>query len=161
MEIIVLARNVKPNETLVLYKHQRSRRPLTFHPRPLILDSFIHIWTSFSQKSLGYLNSKDHWRFGPYTPIFLIPRTLILSFWCDACSISAIGESNNKSQLAKYFQNSYALERYGVRKGRGSEISWQWKLIWKVISALFNDLFGRHGDIYWTYHMQSINESRY
>ena len=30
----------------------------------------------------------------------------------------------------------------------------------KVISALFLDLFGRHGDIYWTYHIQSINESR-
>ena len=57
--------------------------------------------------------SKDHWRFGPYTPIFLNPRTLLLSFRCDACSISAIGESNSKSQLAKYFQNSYALERYG------------------------------------------------
>ena len=28
----------------------------------------------------------------------------------------------------------------------------------KVISALFRDLFGRHGDIYGTYHMQSINE---
>ena len=23
---------------------------------------------------------KDHWRFGPYTPIFLIPRTLLSSF---------------------------------------------------------------------------------
>ena len=30
----------------------------------------------------------------------------------------------------------------------------------KVISALFHDLFGRFGDIYLTYHMQSINESR-
>ena len=30
----------------------------------------------------------------------------------------------------------------------------------KVISARFLDLFGRHGDIYWLYHMQSINESR-
>ena len=30
----------------------------------------------------------------------------------------------------------------------------------KVISALFIDSFGRHGDIYWTYHMQIINESR-
>ena len=37
--------------------------------------------------------------------------------------MSAIGESNGKSQLAKYFQNSYALESYGGRKGRGSEIS--------------------------------------
>ena len=50
--------------------------------------------------------AKDHWRFGPSTPIFLIPRTLLLS-------VSAIGESNGKSQLAKYFQISYALERYG------------------------------------------------
>ena len=56
---------------------------------------------------------KDHWRFGPYTPIFLIPRTLLLSFWCGACSINGIGGSNGKSQLAKYFQNSYALESYG------------------------------------------------
>ena len=29
-----------------------------------------------------------------------------------------------------------------------------------MISARFLDLFGRFGDIYWTYHMQSINESR-
>ena len=58
-------------------------------------------------------NSKDHWRFEPYMPIFLIPRTLHLSFWCGACSISAIVESNGKSQLAKYFPNSYALESYG------------------------------------------------
>ena len=57
-------------------------------------------------------------------PIFLIPRTLLLSFWCNACSISAIGESDGKSQLAKYFQNSYALERVMAgRKGMGSEIS--------------------------------------
>ena len=58
-------------------------------------------------------SDKDHRRFGPYTPIFLIPRTLLLSFWCGACSIRAIDESNGKSQLAKYFQNSYALEIYG------------------------------------------------
>ena len=45
--------------------------------------------------------------------IVVFPRTLLLSFWCGACSISAIGESNGKSQLAKYFQNSYALESYG------------------------------------------------
>ena len=44
---------------------------------------------------------------------FLILKTLILSFWCGACSIGAIGESNDKSQLAKYFQISYTLERYG------------------------------------------------
>ena len=41
-------------------------------------------------------------------------------FWSDACSISAIGESNGKSKLAKYFQNSYALERYKrVERGGG------------------------------------------
>ena len=33
--------------------------------------------------------------------------------WASACSISAIGEFNGKSHLAKYFQNSYALESYG------------------------------------------------
>ena len=38
---------------------------------------------------------------------------MLLSFWCGACSISAIGESNGKSQLAKKFQNSYALASYG------------------------------------------------
>ena len=54
---------------------------------------------------------------------FLIPRTLLMSFWCDACSVSAIGESNGKSQLAKYFQNSYALESYGGLKVEGSKIS--------------------------------------
>ena len=41
--MIIRARNVKPNETLVLYKHQRSSRPLTFHPRPLILDCPIRL----------------------------------------------------------------------------------------------------------------------
>ena len=30
----------------------------------------------------------------------------------------------------------------------------------KMISARFLDLFGRHGDIYSTYHMQSSNESQ-
>ena len=46
---------------------------------------------------------------------FLIPRTLHFSFWCDACSISAVGESNGKSQLANpfFFLNSYTLERNG------------------------------------------------
>ena len=33
-----------------------------------------------------------------------------LLVWC--IGISAIGESKGKSQLAKYFQNSYAFERY-------------------------------------------------
>ena len=62
---------------------------------------------------LNFLNQiKDHWRCGPYMPFFLIPWTLLLSFWCDACSISAIGESNHKSQIANFFQNSYTLERY-------------------------------------------------
>ena len=63
--------------------------------------------------------AKDHIRYGPYMPIFLITRTLRLSFWCDACSISAIGRPNCKSQLAKYFQISYALEDMAGRKGRG------------------------------------------
>ena len=29
---------------------------------------------------VGCTVGKDHWRFGPYTPIFLIPRMLLLSF---------------------------------------------------------------------------------
>ena len=62
---------------------------------------------------IGESNLKFERIIGPYTPIFLIHRTLLLSFKCGACSISAIGESNGKSQLAKYFQNSYALESYG------------------------------------------------
>ena len=62
---------------------------------------------------LHVLSRKGHWRFRPYTPIFLIPRTLLLSFWCGTCSISPIGEYNGKRQLAKYFKISYALERYG------------------------------------------------
>ena len=70
-------------------------------------DLWVGIWT------VSEILSKDHWRFVPYTPIFLIPRMLLLSFWCGACSISTIGESNGKSQLAKYFQNSYALQSYG------------------------------------------------
>ena len=40
-------------------------------------------------------------------------RTTVLSFWCDACSIGAIRASHGKSQLAKYFQNSYTFEKYG------------------------------------------------
>ena len=68
---------------------------------------------------MATLETKDHWRYGPYTTIFLIPRTLIFSFWCDACSISAKGESNDKSQLAKYFQNAFALERRRVERGGG------------------------------------------
>ena len=35
VEIIIFARNVKPNETATKVK-------LTFHPRPLILDCHIH-----------------------------------------------------------------------------------------------------------------------
>ena len=31
-------------------------------------------------------------------------KTLLLNSWRGTCSISAIGESNGKSQLAKYFQ---------------------------------------------------------
>ena len=35
----------------------------------------------FSRQRLTYIRRlKGHWRFGPYTPIFLIPRTLLLSF---------------------------------------------------------------------------------
>ena len=37
-------------------------------------------------------------------------------FWASVVvhvSISAIGEFNGKRQLAKYFQNFYALESYG------------------------------------------------
>ena len=64
-------------------------------------------------KLLGSQHIKDHWRFGPYTPIFLIPGTLLLGFYCGARSIGAIGESNGKSQLAKYLQNSYSFESYG------------------------------------------------
>ena len=64
--------------------------------------------------------SKDHWRFGHYTPIFMIPRTLLLSFWCDVCSISAIGEFNGKSQLAKYFQKFLRTrEIWRVERGGG------------------------------------------
>ena len=33
--------------------------------------------------------------------LFLIPRMLLFSFWCDACSINAISVSNGKSQLIK------------------------------------------------------------
>ena len=66
---------------------------------------------------------KDHWLFGPYTPIFLIPRILLLSFLCDACSISAIGESNGKSQLANIFKIPTQSKDMAGRKRRGSEIS--------------------------------------
>ena len=48
---------------------------------------------------------------------------MVLSFWCDACSISAKGESNGKSQLAKSFQIPTHSRDMGSRKGRGSEIS--------------------------------------
>ena len=60
----------------------------------------------------GFTLTLTHWRFGPYTPIFLNSRTLLLSSRCGSCSISAIGESNGKSQLAKNYQNSCALESY-------------------------------------------------
>ena len=39
-------------------------------------------------------------------------RCFELLVWC-MYSISLLGESYGKSQLAKYFQNSYALESYG------------------------------------------------
>ena len=44
---------------------------------------------------------------------FSEPQNIFLSCWCDALSISAIGEFNVKSQLFKYPKNSCALERYG------------------------------------------------
>ena len=46
------------------------------------------------------------------------------------------------------------------RKGRGLKFHDHKISFKKVISARFLDLFGRYGDIYWTYHMQNINESR-
>ena len=73
----------------------------------------------FINKGMAFIDlhsifkDKDHWRFGPYTPIFLIHRTMLLSFCFVTCSISAIGESIGKSQLSEYFQNFYALESYG------------------------------------------------
>ena len=51
--------------------------------------------------------------------MLLTPITLFFNFWCDACSISAIGESNGKNKLAKYFQNSYTLEGCGGLNGGG------------------------------------------
>ena len=79
--------------------------------------------------------SKDHWRFGPYTLIFLIPRTLLFSFCCDACSISAIGEFDGKSQLAKYFQNFLRTpEIWRVERGGGLKFHDN-----EVFSVLFLD----------------------
>ena len=34
---------------MVLYKHQRPSWPLTFHPRPLVLDRHKHILMFFSE----------------------------------------------------------------------------------------------------------------
>ena len=51
--------------------------------------------------------------------MLLTPITLFFNFWCDACSISAIGVSNGKNKLAKYFQNSYTLEGCGGLNGEG------------------------------------------
>ena len=50
-EIIIPAKNVYPNETMVLYKYQRSYCPMTFHPRPLILDCHIRLFL------------RNHWAF--------------------------------------------------------------------------------------------------
>ena len=47
------------------------------------------------------------------------PRTLCLSFWCDACSISAKGEYNGKSQLAKFSKFLSTREIWRVERGRG------------------------------------------
>ena len=33
-----------------------------------------------TNSSILFDTMKDHWRFGPYTPIFLIPRTLLMGF---------------------------------------------------------------------------------
>ena len=45
----------------------------------------IRLGVNYFGKVINYLQLhwklfKDHWRFGPYTPIFLIPRTLLLTF---------------------------------------------------------------------------------
>ena len=52
-------------------------------------------------------------------PYFMTSRTLFLSLWCDAFSINAIGESNGKSQLSKYFQNSFTLKGIAGYMERG------------------------------------------
>ena len=50
-------------------------------------------------------------------------KNTVLSFWCDACSISVICASHGKSQLAKCFHFSYTFERYGGSNEEGWEIS--------------------------------------
>ena len=46
-------------------------------------------------------------------------RTLLLSFWCDACSISAKGESNGKGQLAFFFKIPTHSSIWRVERGGG------------------------------------------
>ena len=65
-------------------------------------------------------DQNNHGQFEQYSilPNCLISRTPFLSFWCVACSISAIGECyNDRSQISKYFQNSYTLEIGSVEQG--------------------------------------------
>ena len=52
-------------------------------------------------------------------PIVLIPRLLLVSCWCDACSISAIGGSYCKSQLGKCFQIPTHLRNMNVKRVGG------------------------------------------
>ena len=80
-----------------------------------------------------YLNPKDHWRFGPYTPIFLIPRTLLLSFWCGACNVSAIG----KSLLQNIFKIPKHSRVMAGRKRRESEGVWNFMTIKSALKSDF------------------------
>ena len=57
-------------------------------------------------------------------------------------------------------QTNKNQELWRVERGGGLKFHDNKKVLLKVISARFLNLFGRHGDIYWTYHMQSINQSR-
>ena len=64
-----------------------------------------------------------HGLFGPYTLIFLIHRTLLMSIGCDACNISAIGEANDKNQPAIFFSKILRTPDMVCRKERDSEYS--------------------------------------
>ena len=66
---------------------------------------------------------------------------LFLSLWCDAFSISAIVESHGKSQLSKYFQKSFTLERDGRLNGEGVRNFMTMKSDLKVFFALFLDFW--------------------
>ena len=63
---------------------------------------------------------------------------LFLSLRWDAFSISAIGESNGKSQLSKYFQNSFTLERYDGLNWEGVYNFMKVKSDLKVIFCTFS-----------------------